>query len=211
MATPSRFRRELSSRDVNRASNIAIVAMLRCASGPICQRRVLSRSVELVSGVQRRLRRFHPVGIREAKGVYHHRFHLSGFAVMSVFELQQRNKRVFVQNLELVGQFLERHVSASFRCAIHAHQNRCSKERQETLVHGINRTSFAQSIPGSLAEGGSEAGKLSSNPSSRSFSRRAFFCNPFVSLSAFLFGQSGRFGVLRDMACLLSGSVGFED
>jgi hypothetical protein len=116
--------------------------MLRCASGPICQRRVLSRSVGLVSRVQRRLRRFHPVGIREAKGVYHHRFHLPGFAVMSVFELQQRNKRVFVQNLELVGQFLERHVSASFRCAIHAHRNRCSKERQETLVHGINRTSF---------------------------------------------------------------------
>ena len=90
--------------------------MLRCASGPIASAFLL-RPVELVSRVQRRPRRFHSVGIRKAKGIYHHRFRLPGFAVMSVFKLQQRNKRVFVQNIELVGQFLERHASASFRCA----------------------------------------------------------------------------------------------
>ena len=123
---------------------------------------------------------------------------------MSVFELQQRNKRVFVQNLELVGQFLERHVSASFRCAIHAHRSRCSNE--QAILSSTASIEFRSltHIPGSLAEGGSEAGKLSSNPSSRSFSRRAFFCNSFASRSAFLSGRLGPFGVLRDMACLLS-------
>jgi hypothetical protein len=84
-------------------------------------------------------------------------------------------------------------------------------ERAETLVYGTIEFRSLIQIPGSLAEGGSEAGKLSSNPSSKLFSRRAFFCNLFASLSAFLSGRLGAFGVLRDMACLLSGSLGFED
>jgi hypothetical protein len=83
-------------------------------------------------------------------------------------------------------------------------------ERAETLVYGINRISFAHQIPGSLAEGGLEAGKLSSNPSSKLLSRLVFFCNPFAALSAFLSGRLGALGVLRDMACLLSVSLGFE-
>lgn len=77
-------------------------------------------------------------------------------------------------------------------------------ERAETLVYSTIEFRSLNQIPGSLAEGGSEAGKLSSNPSSRSLSKRAFFCNSFASLSAFLSGRSGRFGVLRDMAYLLS-------